>query len=125
MPRRWTCERLGITISTFIEHRRKGLYGYLPARRGGCYPRPRQHEVDDEEKGTVFGVKREIWHARRDAIAAGWTETEREHRRFWVPVPGKGNLKNTAEDMPQYGSGWTAPETSVLAGHEKHLSESV
>ena len=118
MPRRWTCERLGITMPTFIEHRRTGRFGDLPPRQGGHYPRPRSHEVDDAEKGTVLGVKREDWQARRDAVAAKWSEAERNHRKFWCPTPGRDDIKSAADDMPQWGTEWTVQEISSLHFHD-------
>jgi hypothetical protein len=105
-------------MAHFVEARQNGVFGHLPPKQGGSYPRPRKHELDDAEKGVVLGVQLSDWQARRDAISQAWSETEREHRRYWVPTPGRDDMKKLADDMPHWGSEWTVQEISELHFHD-------
>lgn len=93
------CRLAGITKNTLDYHRHCGALVHLPLRKKGVGPKRRRH--DDEEKQMLFGLPKEEWEARRDAIRDQWTSEEAYERSKGIAPHSrkKPTGRNADEDL--------------------------
>ena len=94
-PAEELCRLAGITKNTLDYHRHCGAFVHLQKRIKGTGKKRRRR--DDEETGMLFGLSREEWEARRDAIRDGWSFAEKHERSKGIEEQAlRGHAKHHA-----------------------------
>ena len=87
------CRLAGISKSTLDYHRHCGVFVHLQVRVKGSGKKGNRR--DDEETGMLFGLSREEWTARRDAIRDGWSLDEQYERSKGIEEQAlRGHVKH-------------------------------
>ncbi len=87
------CRLAGITKNTLDYHRNCGALVHLQKRVKGSGRKG--NRLDDESKQQLFGLSREEWTARRDAIRDGWSLDEQYERSKGIEEQAlRGHVKH-------------------------------
>lgn len=113
------CRLAGVSKDTLDYHRQCGVFTHLPRRVKGSGRK--KARLDDESKQQLFGMPREEWQARRDAIRNKWSSDEAHERSKGIaPHSRKAHISRRADEDLE--TTYNPGRDDSRAPHIRHVS---